>query len=151
MIITDLAMGGPRRNVCGLVLMETQFLKMYTFTHFCLDLQKASMISLKKCLIIILQNLNIKSSDKGSGRTFNRLCNNVWNRNLVVNKLKMLSVIYVYELVEVNPVYSSFIGNLLYGSENTPDMIASSIEIARRGFKKNILKVGFIQSSVLNT
>ena len=48
----------------------------------------------------------------------------------------MLSVIYVYELVEVNPVYSSFIGNLLYGSENTPDMIASSIEIARRGFKK---------------
>ena len=95
--------------------------------------------------------MNIKSSDKGSGRTFNRLCNNVWNRNLVVNKLKMLSVIYVYELVEVNPVYSSFIGNLLYGSENTPDMIASSIEIARRGFKKNILKVGFIQSSVLNT
>ena len=63
----------------------------------------------------------------------------------------MLSVIYVYELVEVNPVYSSFIGNLLYGSENTPDMIASSIEISRRGFKKNILKVGFIQSSVLNT
>ena len=80
--------------------------------------------------------MNIKSSDKGSGRTFNRLCNNVWNRNLVVNKLKMLSVIYVYELVEVNPVYSSFIGNLLYGSENTPDMIASSIEIARRGYKK---------------
>ena len=87
--------------------------------------------------------MNIKSSDKGSGRTFNRLCNNVWNRNLVVNKLKMLSVIYVYELVEVNPVYSSFIGNLLYGSENTPDMIASSIEIARRGFKKKYSKGWF--------
>ena len=55
---------------------------------------------------------------------------------LINTKLKMLSVIYVYELVEVNPVYSSFIGNLLYGNENTPDMIASSIEIARRGFKK---------------
>ena len=80
--------------------------------------------------------MNIKSSDKGSGRAFNRLCNNVWNRNLVINKLKMLSVIYSYELVEVNPVYSSFIGNILYGNENTPDMIASSIEIARRGFKK---------------
>ena len=48
----------------------------------------------------------------------------------------MLSVIYGYELIEVNPVYSSFIGNLLYGSENCPDMIASSIEIARRGYKK---------------
>ena len=48
----------------------------------------------------------------------------------------MLSSIFGYELVEVNPAYSSFIGNLLYGSENCPDMIASSIEIARRGFKK---------------
>ena len=36
----------------------------------------------------------------------------------------------------MNPVYSSFIGNLLYGNENTPDMIASSIEITRRGYKK---------------
>ena len=89
-----------------------------------------------KCSKLCIEDLNIKSSNKGSGRTFNRLCNNVWNRNLVVNKLKMLSVIYCYELVEVNPVYSSFIGNLLYGNENTPDMIASSIEIARRGFKK---------------
>ena len=89
-----------------------------------------------KCSKLCIEDLNIKSNDKGSGRTFNRLCNNVWNRNLVANKLKMLSVIYSYELVEVNPVYSSFIGNLLYGSENCPDMIASSIEIARRGFKK---------------
>ena len=89
-----------------------------------------------KCSKLVLEDLNIKSSDKGSGRTFNRLCNNVWNRNLVVNKLKMLSVIYGYELVEVNSAYSSFIGNLLYGSKNCPDMIASSIEIARRGYKK---------------
>jgi hypothetical protein len=28
------------------------------------------------------------------------------------------------------------IGNMLYGNKTTPDMIASSIEIARRGFKK---------------
>jgi hypothetical protein len=48
----------------------------------------------------------------------------------------MLSTIYGYELIEVNPVYSSFIGNLFYGSTNCPDMIASSIEIARRGYKK---------------
>ena len=89
-----------------------------------------------KCSKLCIEDLNIKSSDRGSGRTFNRLCNNVWNRNLVINKLKMLSSIFGYELVEVNPVYSSFIGNILYGSENTPDMIASSIEIARRGYKK---------------
>lgn len=95
-----------------------------------------SLINYWKCSKLVLEDLNIKSSNKGSEKTFNRLCNNVWNRNLIVNKLKMLSVIYGYELVEVNPVYSSFIGNLLYGNENCPDMIASSIEIARRGYKK---------------
>lgn len=95
-----------------------------------------SLMNYWKCSKLCIEDLNIKSSNKGSGKTFNRLCNNVWNRNLVVNKLKMLSVIYGYELVEVNPVYSSFIGNLLYGNESTPDMIASSIEIARRGYKK---------------
>ena len=48
----------------------------------------------------------------------------------------MLSNIYGYELVKVNPAYSSFIGNLVYGNSNTPDMVAASIEIARRGYKK---------------
>ena len=95
-----------------------------------------SLMNYWKCGKLCIEDLNIKSSDKKQGKTFNRLCNNVWNRNLVVNKLKMLSVIYGYELIEVNPVYSSFIGNMLYGSENCPDMIASSIEIARRGYKK---------------
>ena len=95
-----------------------------------------SLMNYWKCSKLCIEDLNIKSSDKKHGRTFNRLCNNVWNRNLIVNKLKMLSSIFGYELIEVNPVYSSFIGNLLYGNENTPDMIASSIEIARRGYKK---------------
>lgn len=89
-----------------------------------------------KCSKLYLEDLNIKSSDKKQGRHFNRLCNNVWNRNLVVNKLKMLGNVYGFEVVEVNPAYSSFVGNMLYGDEHTPDMIASSIEIARRGYKK---------------
>ena len=89
-----------------------------------------------KCKKLVIEDLNIKSSDKKKGKIFNRLCNNVWNRNLITNKLKMLSVEHGFELVEVNPAYSSVVGNLLYGSENTPDMIASSIEVARRGYKK---------------
>ena len=88
-----------------------------------------------KCSKLCIEDLNIKHSQT-KNKIFNRLCNNVWNRNLVVNKLKLLSNIFGYELIEVNPVYSSFIGNILYGNENTPDMIASSIEIARRGYKK---------------
>lgn len=99
--------------------------RKFELIQICYEINK--LMNIWKCAKLVLEDLNIKSSNKGSGRTFNRLCNNVWNRNLVINKLKMLSVIYGYELIEVNPVYSSFIGNILYGSENCPDMIASSI------------------------
>ena len=94
------------------------------------------LINYWKCKKLSIEDLNIKSCDKGQGKNFNRLCNNAWNRTLIVNKLTMLSNIYGYELVKVNPAYSSFIGNLIYGDKTTPDMVAASIEIARRGFKK---------------
>ena len=89
-----------------------------------------------KCSRICLEELNINSSNKQRGKEFNRLCNNVWCRNLVINKLKMLSNIHGYSITEINPAYSSFIGNILYGAEDTPDMVASSIEIARRAYNK---------------
>ena len=108
--------------------------RKFELIQVCYEINK--LMNYWQCSKLCTEDLNIKLSDKNHGRTFNRLCNNVWNRNLVVNKLKILSIIYGYDLVEVNPAYSSFIGNLLYGNENTPDMIASSIEIARRGFKK---------------
>ena len=108
--------------------------RKFELIQVCYEINK--LMNYWKCSKLCIEDLNIKSSNKGYGRTFNRLCNNVWNRNLVVNKLKMLSSIFGYELVEVNPIYSSFIGNILYGNENTPDMIASSIEIGRRGDKK---------------
>ena len=94
------------------------------------------LINYWKCKKLSIEELNIKSGDKGQGKNFNRLCNNVWDRSLVTNKLMMLSNVYGYELVKVNPAYSSFIGNLVYGNSDTPDMIAASIEIARRGYKK---------------
>ena len=100
----------------------------------CYDIIK--LLDYWKCSKLCIEDLNIKSSNKNQGKNFNRLCNNIWNRSLIVNKLKMLSNIYNFELVEVNPAYSSFIGNLLYGSNECPDMVASSVEIARRGFKK---------------
>lgn len=108
--------------------------RKFELIQACYEINK--LMNYWKCSKLCIEDLNIKQSQT-KNKTFNRLCNNIWNRNLVANKLKMLSVIYGYELTEVNPVYSSFIGNLLYGSENTPDMIASSVEIARRGFKKH--------------
>ena len=89
-----------------------------------------------KCSKLAIEDLSIKPSDKQKGTAFNRLCNNRWERQLFVNKLKMLANIYKYELVGVNPAYSSIVGNFAYGSPNTPDMIAASIEIARRAYKK---------------
>ena len=100
----------------------------------CYDI--VNLLNYWKCSKLCIEDLNIKRSNKNQGKTFNRLCNNVWNRSLIVNKLKMLSNIYNFELVEVNPAYSSFVGNLLYGDSSTPDMVASSIEITRRGYKK---------------
>lgn len=85
-----------------------------------------------------IEELNIKSSNKGKGRNFNRLCNNEWNRELTVQSLKKHCNYLGIVLVEVNPAYSSTIGNLLYANENTPDMVASSIEVARRGYKKYV-------------
>lgn len=95
-----------------------------------------NLVNYWKCEKVAIEDLRIKNSDKGHGKYFNRLCNNVWNRNLFVNKLKSLSLLCKFSLVEVNPCYSSFIGNIMYGNLNTPDMIAASIEVARRGYKK---------------
>ena len=107
--------------------------RKFELIQICYEINK--LMNYWKCSKLCIEDLNIKHSQT-KNKIFNRLCNNVWNRNLVVNKLKLLSNIFGYELIEVNPVYSSFIGNLLYGSENCSDMIASSIEIARRGYKK---------------
>ena len=95
-----------------------------------------NLVNYWKCKKLSIEELNIKSSDKGQGKNFNRLCNNVWDRSLVSNKLLILRNIYGYELIKINPVYSSFIGNLVYGDATTPDMVAASIEIARRAYKK---------------
>ena len=89
-----------------------------------------------KSKTVAIEDLSIKPSDKKKGTYFNRLCNNKWERQLFVNKLKMLANLHKFNLVEVNPAYSSQVGNIAYGDENTPDMVAASIEIARRAYKK---------------
>ena len=108
--------------------------RKYELIKICYHIDK--LLKTWKCSRICLEELTINSSDKQCGKTFNRLCNNVWCRNLVVNKLKMLSNIHGYFITEVNPAYSSFIGNILYGNEHTPDMVASSIEVVRRAYNK---------------
>ena len=83
---------------------------------------------------VAIEDLCFENVFKGKAR--NRLCKNSWDRCLFENKLKMLSKFHGYELVEVNAAYSSIVGNIVHGNEKCPDMVAASIEIARRGFKK---------------
>lgn len=89
-----------------------------------------------KCKTVAIEDLSIKPSDTKKGTHFNKLCNNKWERNLFVNKLNMLANLHNVNLIEVNPAYSSIVGNIAYGDENTPDMVAASIEIARRAYRK---------------
>lgn len=94
------------------------------------------LVDVWKCKTVAIEDLSIKPTDQKKGKKLNRLCNNKWERRLFVNKLKMLANLHKFNLVEVNPAYSSIVGNFAYGSEDTPDMVAASIEIARRAYKK---------------
>lgn len=96
----------------------------------------SKLVNVWKCKTLAIEDLSIKSKDRKKGKKLNRLCNNKWERQLFMNKLKMLANLHKYEFVEVNPAYSSIVGNFAYGNENTPDMVAASIEIARRAYKK---------------
>lgn len=87
------------------------------------------------CEIFSIEDLNISSSDKKLGRKFNKLVNNNWNRNLLVNQLRKHINSSSTTLVEVQPQYNSYIGNLVFRQEHLPDECLASIEIGRRGYE----------------
>ena len=88
-----------------------------------------------KCQIVSIEDLKINSDDKNKGKKFNKLVNNLWNRNQFVNNLTKRCNIFNIKLLKVKPEYSSFIGNFLYRSLNLPDMILASIELGRRAYE----------------
>lgn len=89
-----------------------------------------------KCEIFAIEDLNFKNKNKTkSSRKFNKLVNNQWLRTLLVSQIRKLINSSSTTLVEVQPQYSSFIGNLVYRKEYLPDECLASIEIGRRGFE----------------
>lgn len=82
-----------------------------------------------------IEDLNFKVGNSGNGKIFNRLTRNKWKRDCLVSALHKHCLLNKIDFVEVNPVYSSFIGNVLH---NAPDPIAASLEIARRANSKYI-------------
>lgn len=87
------------------------------------------------CEIFAIEDLNIKSKDRGIGRRFNKLTNNIWCRNLFVQQMTKHINSSSTELIRCQPQYSSYIGNILYRENRLPDECLSSIEIGRRGFE----------------
>lgn len=105
-----------------------------------------------KCQLFSIEELNIKSSNKEKGKRFNKLCNNLWNRNILVSNLQKRCNIFGIKFLEIKPEYSSFIGNIVYRSLNLPDMTLASIEIGRRGYEfynQYISKTKKIQKNII--
>lgn len=89
-----------------------------------------------KCAYFVMEDLNFKAKNVDDNAVeFNRKTKNIWNLNFQQNLIKKHCNILGIQLVEVNPCYSSFIGNITY---NIFDPIAAALEICRRGFDKYI-------------
>jgi hypothetical protein len=82
---------------------------------------------------VYVEDLNIKSKNNFKGKNYNRLVNNQWKRNCFFSILEKY-----FNLFYLNAAYSSTIGNILH--KNLPDPLASSAEIAQRGFRLMITK-----------
>lgn len=87
-----------------------------------------------QCQNFAIEGLKIKSSNKGKGKNYNRLVNNQWCRDRLLQNIEKRCNLAGITLKRVHPAYTSFIGNLNY--RDHPDAIASSLEIGRRSYTK---------------
>ena len=87
------------------------------------------------CEIFALEDLSIKSSNKNLGHRFNKLVNNNWDRGILVQQIRKHINSSTTVLVECQPQWNSYIGNLIYRQEHLPDECLASIEIGRRGYE----------------
>lgn len=86
------------------------------------------------CGFVVMEDLNFKPKVINmETKEFNRKVKNIWNLNYQKNLINKYCQREGYILVEVNPIYSSFIGNIENGYV---DPVSSSIEICRRGMVK---------------
>ena len=101
-----------------------------------------------KVAYFVMEVLEFKDSKTPKdNREFNRKVKNIWDRELLTKLINKKCTEGGYQLILVNPIFTSIIGNFNY---HVFDPVASSIEITRRGcFKYN--KGLFYPKSDLNT
>jgi IS605 OrfB family transposase len=87
-----------------------------------------------KVAYFVMEDLNFKQKvDENKPKEFNRKTRNIWHRTLTTSLITKYCNLYGIIKIEVNPCYSSFIGNMIYDEY---DAIAASLEINRRGITK---------------
>ena len=96
-----------------------------------------SLLKYWKFNFVFIEDLKFKQKDAGLGKTFNRITKNLWKRNKFIDNLKKRITFFGCKTFNVNPAYSSFIGNIQHAYS---DPINASIEIARRGYEVIIEK-----------
>ena len=88
----------------------------------------------------VLEQLNFREKNVNENfKEANRKCRNIWHRGVTGSLINKYCNILGIQKVEVNPCYSSFIGNI---QNSYFDPISSSVEICRRGILK-FKKEGF--------
>ena len=118
--------------------------ELYEINHRILRLCKQWHVGKLAC-----EDLKFDNKKKFWNKDLNKLCKNNFRFNIIKTHLETLCNMFGVEFIEVNAAYSSIIGNFIHGSNNCPDMVASSIEIARRAYKK--FEKGWIYPRVINT
>ena len=122
--------------------------RKYSIYHIWKDIFKV--FSYYNCGYLVLEELDFKNDDLGN-KEANRKTKNLWYRTissgLIDKYCNRLGIIKI----EINPVYTSFIGNILHPYV---DPINASIEIGRRGifkFIKDMFYPEFDMGTILNT
>lgn len=106
-----------------------------TFETYEISKLLVSIAKYYRCEVFGLEELNIKSKDTTKGKRYNKLVNNVWNRDKLVSNIKKRCNIYSIRVMLAKPNYSSFVGNFLFRDLRLPDMTLASIEIGRRCYE----------------
>ena len=88
-----------------------------------------------KCEKFVMEDLNVKSAKKTDdfSNESRRQINSIWHKNKFIEKIEMKCRETGIEPVTVNPVYTSFIGNIQH---QFVDSTNASVEIGRRGLMK---------------
>ena len=117
--------------------------ELYEINHHILKLCKTWKVSK-----LAIEDLKFKKSNRFWSKDLNRLCKSQFRYSFVKSHLTTLCNVYGVEFIEVNAAYSSIIGNFIHGSESCPDMVAASIEIARRAYYR--FQKGWIYLKIVN-